>query len=47
MGRAYSTYVEEKGMVYTGFSWGNLQERAHFKDPGVGRRIILKWLFTI
>jgi hypothetical protein len=31
--------------VYTGFWWGNLRERAHFEDPGVDRRIILRWIF--
>jgi hypothetical protein len=30
--------------VYTGFWWGNLRERDHFEDPGVGR-IILRRIF--
>ena len=24
---------------------GNLRERDHFDDPGVNRRIILRWIF--
>jgi len=31
--------------VYTGFWWGNLKERDHFEDPGIGGRIILRWIF--
>jgi hypothetical protein len=31
--------------VCTGFSWGNLRERAHWRDPGVDERIILRWIF--
>ena len=30
--------------VYTGFWWGNLRERDHLGDPGVDRRIILRWI---
>jgi hypothetical protein len=33
------------GEVYTGFWWGNLMERDHLEDPGLGRRIILRWIF--
>jgi hypothetical protein len=29
----------------TGFWWGNLKERDHWGDPGVGGRIILRWIF--
>jgi hypothetical protein len=25
--------------------WGNLRERDHFEDPGIGGRIILSWTF--
>jgi hypothetical protein len=28
-----------------GFWWGNLRERDHWGDPGVGGRIILRWMF--
>ena len=28
----------------TGLRWGNLREGDHFKDAGIGRRIILKWI---
>ena len=27
------------------FWWGNLRERDHLGDPGVGGRIILRWIF--
>jgi hypothetical protein len=28
-----------------GFWWGNLRERAHWGDPDVDGRIILRWIF--
>jgi hypothetical protein len=31
--------------MHTGFCWGNLRERDHLKDPDVGRRIILGWIY--
>jgi hypothetical protein len=34
-----------KSEVHTGFWWGDLRESAHFGDPGVDGRIILKWIF--
>jgi hypothetical protein len=34
-----------RGKVYTGFGWGNLKERDHLEDPGIDRRIILRWIF--
>jgi hypothetical protein len=26
------------------FWWGNLRERDHWEDPGLDRRIILRWI---
>jgi len=26
------------------FWWGNLGERDHFEEPGLGGRIILRWI---
>ena len=34
-----------RAVAYTGFWWGNLRERDHVGDPGVDRRIILRWIF--
>jgi hypothetical protein len=28
-----------------GFRWEDLRERVHWGDPGVGGRIILRWIF--
>jgi hypothetical protein len=28
-----------------GFWWGDLKERVHWGDPGVGGRLILEWIF--
>jgi len=33
------------GGVYTGIWWGILRERDHLGDPGVDRRIIIRWIF--
>jgi hypothetical protein len=33
-----------RGEMCTRFWWGNLRERDHFEDRGVGGRIILKWI---
>ena len=33
------------GEVHAGFWWGNLRERDHLEDPGIGGRRILKWIF--
>jgi hypothetical protein len=29
----------------TGFLWGILRERDNLEDPGLDRRIILRWIF--
>jgi hypothetical protein len=34
-----------RGEVYIGFWWGNLRERDHWEDPGVGGRIMLRGIF--
>jgi len=31
--------------VYTGFWWENLKERDYLEYPGIGGRIILRWIF--
>jgi hypothetical protein len=31
--------------VHTGIWWENWEERGHLEDPGVGERIILRWIF--
>jgi hypothetical protein len=32
-----------KGEACTGFWWGNLKERDHWRDPDVDGNIILRW----
>ena len=43
MGEECSTYGGEES--YTGFWCGNLRERDHLEDSGIGGRIILRWIF--
>ena len=31
--------------MYTGISWGNVKERDHLEEQGIGGRIILRWIF--
>jgi hypothetical protein len=33
-----------RGEVRTGFWWGDLRARDHLDDPGIDRKIILKWI---
>jgi len=44
MDEACSTYGGEERRIQ-GFWWGNLKGRDHLGDPGVDRRIILRWIF--
>jgi len=36
---------ERREETYSGFWWGNLEERDHLEDPDVDGRIILRWIF--
>jgi len=38
--------VWERAEAYTGFWWGNLEERDNFGDTDVDGRIILRWIFS-
>jgi hypothetical protein len=39
-------YVLRRGEVYTGFWWGNLNEKDHLDDPDLdGRILIIRWIF--
>jgi len=44
MSGACSAYGGEERHIH-GVWWGNLREREHLGDPGVDRRIILRWIF--
>jgi len=44
MSGACSTYGGEDRRIQ-GFGVGNLRERDNLGDPGVDRRIILRWIF--
>jgi len=37
--------VQETGEVRSVFWWEDLSKRDHLVDPGVDRKIILKWIF--
>jgi hypothetical protein len=38
-------HIWGKGEACTGFWWGNLRERDHWRDPGADGMIILRWIF--
>jgi len=38
-------HIWERGKVHTGFWWGDLREKDHLEDLGIGGRVILKWIF--
>jgi hypothetical protein len=38
-------WVGRRGEAYTGLWKGKLRERDYFEDPGIGGRIILRWIF--
>ena len=42
MGGTCSTHGESRDEYRV--LWGNLREGGHLEDPGVDRRIILKWI---
>jgi hypothetical protein len=44
MGGTCSAYGRG-GETCTVFWWENLKERDHLVDPGVDRKIILRWIF--
>jgi len=43
MGEECSAYGG--GEACTGFWWGDLRERDHWRDPGVDGETILRWIF--
>ena len=44
MGRTFSAHGGVGGEACAGFWWGNLREKVHLGDPGVERRILLRWI---
>jgi hypothetical protein len=34
-----------RGEAYTEFWWGDLREIDHLGDPGVDKRVVLRWIF--
>jgi hypothetical protein len=44
MGGACSAYGKEERRIQD-FDGGNLRERNNLGDPGLNRRIILRWIF--
>jgi hypothetical protein len=43
MGEACSTCGGEE-RLHTGFWWGNLKEKGHLEELGVGEILMLKWI---
>jgi len=39
------SHIWETDKVHTGFWWGDLREKDHLEDLGIGGRVILKWIF--
>jgi hypothetical protein len=44
MGRTCSTYVRKERCIHD-FGGGNPRKGDHLEDPGVDRKVILKWMF--
>ena len=38
-------HLQETGKVHSVFWWKDLRKRDHLVDPGINRRMILKWIF--
>jgi hypothetical protein len=38
-------HVWGRGELHAGFWWRNLREKDYLEDPGVNRRLILRWIF--
>jgi hypothetical protein len=38
-------HVWRRGEAYRGFWWENLRESDYLEEPGIGWRIILRWMF--
>jgi len=39
--------VWRRGEMYTGSGWGDLRQREHLQDLGLGGGIILKWILKV
>jgi hypothetical protein len=39
-------HLWETGELHTAFWWGELRERDHLEDRGIGGRLILKWILN-
>jgi hypothetical protein len=39
-------HTQRRNIMQTAFWWGNLKERDHLEDQGVGMRIMLKWILN-